>query len=222
MANPAYLLDRTFPYTSVMASGKVTTALKEVLGEWQIEDLWRPFFCVSTNLTVAELVIHERGPLWRAVRASIALPGVFTPLLNEHNELLVDGGVMNNFPLDVLARRTEFGLIIGCNVSPRRENPTSYELGDSLSGWRVLWSRLNPFGKPLRVPTLASSMLRTVEVNSVYHRKEAEQLADVLIEPDTSDFNFLDFAAYRALEQRGYEAARAALAAWQTANAPSS
>jgi predicted acylesterase/phospholipase RssA len=219
MANPDYLLDRTFPYTSVMASRKVTEAIKEVLGDRQIEDLWRPFFCVSTNLTIAEPVIHERGPLWRAVRASIALPGIFTPIINERNEMLVDGGVMNNFPVDILASRTRFGLIIGCNVSPRREQPTAYDLGESLSGWRVLWSRLNPFGRTLRVPTLAGSMLRTIEVNSIYHRKEAERLADILIEPDTSDFNFLDFAAYQALEQRGYEAAHAALAAWRAENA---
>lgn len=215
MANPDYLLDRTFPYTSVMASRKVTAAIREVLGEAQLEDLWRPFFCVSTNLSIAEPVIHERGPLWRAVRASIALPGVFTPILNEKKEMLVDGGVMNNFPVDIMAARGGFGLIIGCNVSPRREKPSNYELGESLSGWKVLWSRINPFAKPLRVPTLAGSMLRTVEVNSLYHRKEAERLADILIEPQTADFNFLDFAAYRALEQRGYEAAVEALGAWQ-------
>jgi CRISPR-associated DxTHG motif protein len=219
MANPQYLLDRTLPFTSVMASEKVTAAIREVMGDRQIEDLWRPFFCVSTNLSIAEPVIHERGSLWRAVRASIALPGVFTPILNEKNEVLVDGGVMNNFPVDILASRGEFGLIIGCNVSPRREKPSTYELGESLSGWRVLRNRLNPFAKRLHVPSLPGIMLRTVEVNSLYHRKEVERLADILIEPDTHGFNFLDFAAYRTLEQLGYEAGRAALAAW-AANTP--
>lgn len=215
MANPDYLLDRTFPYTSVMASQKVTAAIKEVLGDGQIEDLWRPFFCVSTNLSIAEPVIHERGALWRSVRSSIALPGVFTPILNEKKEVLVDGGVMNNFPVDVMAARGGFGLIIGCNVSPRREKPSNYELGESLSGWKVLRNRMNPLAKPMRVPSLVGTMLRTVEVNSLYHRKEAERLADILIEPQTADFNFLDFAAYRMLEQRGYEAGQAALAAWR-------
>ncbi|MCO5179084.1 MAG: patatin-like phospholipase domain-containing protein [Candidatus Promineofilum sp.] len=214
MANPQYLLDRTLPFTSVMASEKITAAIREVMGDRQIEDLWRPFFCVSTNLSIAEPVVHDRGPLWRAVRASIALPGVFTPILNERNEVLVDGGVMNNFPVDILASRGEFGLIIGCNVSPRREEPSPYELGESLSGWRVLRNRINPFATRLHVPSLPSIMLRTVEVNSLYHRKEAERLADILIEPDTRGYNFLDFAAYRALEQLGYEAGRAALAAW--------
>lgn len=215
LANPDNLLDRTFPYTSVMTSAKVTAVIREVLGERQIEDLWRPFFCVSTNLSTATPVIHERGSLWRSVRASIALPGIFTPILNEKNEVLVDGGVMNNFPLDVMATRAEFGLLIGCNVSPRREEPRPYVMGESLSGWKVLWSRINPFGKPMHVPTLAGTILRTVEVNSLYHRQEAERHADILIEPATKEFNFLDFAAYETLEQRGYEAGQAALAAWR-------
>lgn len=218
MANPDYLLDRTFPYTSVMASKKVTAVIQEIMGGFDIEDLWRPFFCVSTNLTAAEPVLHERGPLWRAVRASIALPGIFTPVLNENNEILTDGGVMNNFPVDIMASRADFGLIIGCNVSPLREKPSAYELGESLSGWKVLWNRVNPFSKRMNVPTLASTMLRTVEVNSLYHRKEAVRYADLLIEPDTRNYNFLDFEAYRELEQRGFEAGMAALAEWRTNN----
>lgn len=218
MANPSYLLDRTFPYTSVMASKKVTAVIQEIMGGYEIEDLWRPFFCVSTNLSLAEPVLHERGPLWRAVRASIALPGIFSPVLNENNEMLTDGGVMNNFPLDIMASRAEFDLIIGCNVSPQREKPSPYELGESLSGWKVLWHRINPFSKKMNVPTLAETMLRTVEVNSLYHRKEAVRYADILIEPDTRIYNFLDFAAYRELEQKGYEAGIAAINAWRQKN----
>jgi len=211
MANPRMLFDRTFPYTSIMASRKITQVARELFGERQIEDLWRPFLCVSTNLSVAAPVVHERGPLWRAVRASIALPGIFSPVLNDKNELLVDGGVMNNFPLDIMAARYELGLLIGSNVSPHRERPYPHTFGESISGWQVLWSRVNPFGQPLRVPTLAGTILRTMEVNSLYQRRTAEQLADVLIEPDVREFNFLDFAAYRELEQRGYEAGRAAV-----------
>lgn len=211
MANPDYLLDRTFPYTSVMASRKLTSAVQEIFGDTQIEDLWRPYFCVSTNLTSAGLVIHDRGPLWRAVRASISLPGVFSPVLNEDNELLVDGGVMNNFPVDILASRDTFGLIIGSNVTPRREKPFPHTFGESVSGWQVLGSRLNPFGKPIQVPTLVGTMLRTVEVNSLYRRKLAEEYVDILIEPDVSEYRFLDFDAYQELIRRGYEAGRKVL-----------
>lgn len=211
MANPDYLLDRTFPYTAVMTSRKLTNAMHEIFGDATIEDLWRPFFCVSTNLSTASPVIHDRGPLWRAVRASISLPGIFSPILNDNNEILVDGGVMNNFPVDLMVTRDTFGLIIGSNVSPHREKPYPHTFGESVSGWQVLRSRLNPFGKTIQVPSLVGTMLRTVEVNSLYRRKLAGEYVDILIEPDVRDYKFLDFDAYRELIRRGYEAGRATL-----------
>jgi lysophospholipid hydrolase len=214
MANPDYLLDRTLPYTSVMASRKITRVMQEVFGEIKIEDLWRPFFCVSTNLSNASPVVHDSGLLWRAVRASISLPGVFSPILNENNELLVDGGVMNNFPVDIMAGRDRFGLIIGSNVSPRQDQPYPHTFGESISGWQVVFSRLNPFGKSIHVPTLVGTILRTVEVNSLYRRKIADQLVDISIEPDVRDFNFLNFAAYETIINRGYEAGQVALQEW--------
>lgn len=212
MANPDYLLDRTFPYTAVMASRKLTNAMHEIFGDATIEDLWRPFFCVSTNLSTATPVIHDRGPLWRAVRASISLPGIFSPILNDNNELLVDGGVMNNFPVDLMAARDTFGLIIGSNVSPHREKPYPHTFGESVSGWQVLRSRLNPFGQTIQVPSLVGTMLRTVEVNSLYRRKLAEKFVDLLIEPNVSEYRFLDFDSFQEMIRRGYEAGREALA----------
>jgi lysophospholipid hydrolase len=220
MANPDYLLDRTLPYTSVMASRKITRVMQEVFGEAKIEDLWRPFFCVSTNLSNASPMVHDTGLLWRAVRASISLPGVFSPILNESNEILVDGGVMNNFPVDIMAERGQFGLIIGSNVSPRHDQPYPYTFGESISGWRVVLSRLNPFGQTIHVPTLVGTILRTVEVNSLYRRKIADLLVDISIEPQVSDFNFLNFAAYETIISRGVEAGQAALAEWSRRERP--
>ncbi len=57
-----------------------------MFGQAQIEDLWIPCFCVSTNLTRGERMVHERGPLWRAVRASLAIPGEFTPVPYEGDD----------------------------------------------------------------------------------------------------------------------------------------
>lgn len=215
LANPSELLDRTFPYTAVMASRKVTNVLRQLYSDRHIEDLWRPFYCVSTNLTTARPVVHERGLLWRAVRASTALPGVFTPLLSENHELLVDGGVMNNFPVDIMAAKLDCGLLIGVNVSPHRQSETDYDFGESISGWDVLLSRVNPLADSRRVPSLASIMLRTMEVNSLYQRSTAEHLADILIEPDVRDIGGLDFAAYQTLIDRGYEAGCRELTNWR-------
>ena len=127
-ANPKQLFDYTLPLTSLMASRKLTRVMMGTYGDVRIEDLWRPFFCVSSNLTRAEAIIHRSGPLWEAVRASIAIPGIFTPILRG-GDVLVDGGVMNNFPVDVMVRLCEGGPVIGSNVCPLFEMPPPTILG---------------------------------------------------------------------------------------------
>ena len=72
-------------------------------GDVAIEDLPLPFFCVSSNLTTGHSEVHRRGMLWRWLRASVAIPGVLPPVMN-NGEVLVDGGTMNNLPVDVDAR----------------------------------------------------------------------------------------------------------------------
>ncbi len=212
-ANPKMLFDYTFPFTSIMASHKVTHVMQEVFGELNIEDLWRPFFCVSSNLSRAEPVVHESGSLWKCVRTSIAIPGVFTPMLHE-GDVLVDGGVMNNFPVNIMRELCEGGTVIGVNVSPPQERFEDYQFGSGISGWRVLWSRINPFTEPIRVPALASSVIRALEVDSVYMLKTIQGLADVLIQPDVAGFASLDFSAYEPISQIGYQAALEQLGPW--------
>ena len=67
------------PTTSCSAGGRITKALRAMLGDIDIADLWLPYFCVSTNLTRASPRCHDRGASY-AVRASIAIPGVLPPV----------------------------------------------------------------------------------------------------------------------------------------------
>lgn len=214
LANPKQLFDYTLPYASVMASRKLTRVAKEIFEGLHIEDMWRPFFCVSANLTQAEPVLHQTGPLWRGVRASIAIPGIFTPILHE-GDVLVDGGTMNNFPVDIMQDLCEGGTVIGVSVSPPKEMATGYEFGTSISGWQVLWSRINPFAQRLQVPNLAANLIRALEINSIHQKKSMLEAADLLIEPDVRGFASLDFAAYEAIAEAGYQAACERLAVWQ-------
>jgi predicted acylesterase/phospholipase RssA len=214
LANPKQLFDYTLPYASVMASRKLTRVTKEIYEELHIEDMWRPFFCVSANLTQAEPVLHQTGPLWRSVRASVAIPGIFSPILHGE-DVLVDGGTMNNFPVDIMQDLCEGGAVIGVSVSPPREMATGYEFDTSISGWQVLWSRINPFVQRVQVPNLAANLIRALEINSIHQNKSMLEVADLLIEPDVTRFASLDFAAYEAIAEVGYQAARERLAEWQ-------
>lgn len=217
-SNPKQLFDYTLPFVSLMASKKVTRVMKEVFEELYIEDLWCPYFCVSANLTRAEPVVHRRGSLWKSVRASIALPGIFSPILHE-GDILVDGGAMNNFPVDTMREICGEGLVIGVNVGMTHEPAPTDPFDASISGWQVLWSRINPLAKPMNVPNIGSTIIRSLEVSSVHRVKTEESLADLVIEPEVMHFGTLDFADYEEIIELGYQSAREQLAELQLTQA---
>lgn len=213
-ADPKLFFDRTLPIASLMASHKITRFLQRSFGDLLIEDQWVPFFCVASNLTTAEPVIYRQGPLWRAIRASISIPGVFTPVMQD-GDVIVDGGVIDNFPVEAMATLCESEYIIGVNISPYQDKKRSYDFDTGISGWRILFSRINPFTKSLRVPSLLGTILRTFEINSVRRAKEEESLVDVMIYPDVKRFKTTDYGQWQAIAAAGYEAAIGPLTEWK-------
>ena len=207
------LLDLTLPFTSFFTSAKVTQAVHDAADNWEIEDLWRPFFCISSNLTTAEPVIHDEGPLWQAVRASIALPTVYAPVL-KNGEVLVDGGLVNNFPLDVMRQRCPEGIVLGVSLSPTTESSEGYEFGAAVSGWKVLWGKTGLVRETIRAPSLFDTLLRSIELGGAHRMKSDTflQLADLVIRPQVEHIGLLDFASYWEAIGIGYRAAQEALA----------
>jgi NTE family protein len=202
------LFDLTLPLVSFLASGRVDAILQSLYGKARIEDLWRPLVCVSSNLTRAEPLVHTSGPLWRAVRASIAIPGMFAPVLHD-DMVLVDGGVLNNLPLDLMRERCEEGVVIGSNVTPVEDPVRRYQFDSAVSGWEVLLNTVNPFARRIAAPSLFDTILRTIDVNMSQRLRSPafRQLADVLIEPRVSAFGMLDFDDHAELIELGYQAA---------------
>lgn len=209
-ASPKKIYDRTLPIVSVMAGRKVLHVLRSLYGERAIEDLWRPFFSISTNLTRARADVDDRGPLWRAVRKSMSIPGVFPPVI-EDGDVVVDGGVVDNFPVERMASRADCGKVIGVNVAPAVDKVKPYRFGPALSGWQVLRSRILPWGKRLRAPSLVGSILRTQEINSVMAIRSGLHLVDLLVEPAVDHVRMNEYHRHRELIAAGYDAAKAAL-----------
>ncbi len=85
------LSDYTLPLIALVRGKKVSNLLQKNFGDVRIEELPKPFFCVSSDLTTGRIHEHRSGPLWRALRASVALPGILPPV-TYHGHLLVDGG----------------------------------------------------------------------------------------------------------------------------------
>jgi predicted acylesterase/phospholipase RssA len=213
-SNPKVLFDYTLPFTSVMASKNVTQMMHRLFGDRQIEDLWIPFFCTATNLSTAQLEIFQQGPLWRAVRSTLAIPGVFTPVM-ENGEILVDGGVLNNFPVQLTADFCKSEYIIGVHMGLQKEGRRDYDFDTSLSGWQVLFRRINPFSKPMHVPSLASLLMNTLEVNSLQSDLAQVSLTDLMISPNLKAFKSTDYGAFGPIAQIGYNAALEPLGEWK-------
>lgn len=138
-------------------------------------------------------------------------------MAGKDGDLLVDGAIMNNVPVDVMRAQCEAGPVVAVNLSAPGEREDPYAFGPWVSGWRVAWSRINPFSPAVRAPSILATMLRTTEVGSI-HRMRSEQvltLADVIINPDVQRFRRLDFRNHEELVRIGYESAVETLREWK-------
>jgi len=203
------LFDYTLPIVSLMASAKLSRFCREVYGQTRIEDMWTPFFAVSSNLANGQAVVHDRGLLWQVVRSSISLPGLFSPVPSGEGDLLIDGAVLDSFPVHTMLERLGGrGELVGVNVSRVPERFERFGFGSSLSGWRVLWSRMSPFTHRIDVPRLAETLLRATDIKDLERLGERRERLDVLIEPDVSHWSLLDFKHFAAISEIGYLEAR--------------
>jgi len=119
------LMDFAPSRNSLVKGDKVIRAIKERVPDVRIEDLPIPFAAVATDLFTGEEVIFREGPLFTAIRASISIPSMFRPV-KWHGHTLVDGGLVNTFPLDLVARGGD-DILVGFNVNRiDAEGITSY------------------------------------------------------------------------------------------------
>lgn len=171
MVEPGSMVPATLPLVSYSSARKVSRLLREEPAfTGAIEDFWRPFFCVSASLPQVREVVHERGPVWRAVRSSISLPGIYPPV-PAGDDLLVDGGVLNNLPVDVMAGRVHSGPIIAVDLQPDLVDDRIEAFDVSLSGWRVLRSRLDPRAPRPRFPGLVDVLMRSLLLASTREQR---------------------------------------------------
>ncbi|XP_071821059.1 patatin-like phospholipase domain-containing protein 6 isoform X3 [Apostichopus japonicus] len=97
------IMDLTYPYTSMFSGRSFNRIIRDCFQDRQIEDLWIPYFSITTDINDSKMRIHTTGSLWRYVRASMSLSGYLPPLCDPKDEhLLLDGGYVNNLPADVM------------------------------------------------------------------------------------------------------------------------
>lgn len=199
-SNP--LGDYTLPVVGMVKGRRVDARLKEHFGDANIGDLSIPYFAISTNLTDGAIRLHRSGSLRHALRATISLPGILPPVV-DNGEVLVDGAVLNNFPSNFM-RDFHRGTVIGSDVTRSRENFGGDHFEDP-PGF-INWVMNNGFSS---APPIAGLLMRAGTIN--VDPKAGHEFADVLLLPELEDVTLRDWDIYDPTVEIGYETAMKAL-----------
>ncbi|OBH07679.1 MULTISPECIES: patatin-like phospholipase family protein [unclassified Mycobacterium] len=206
--------DYTIPAVALTRGRRVDRLIAGFFGSTTlIEHLPKEFFSVSTDIITGDQVIHRRGLLWVAVRASISIPGLLPPV-RYGERLLVDGGLLNILPADVMCADPDGEVIC---VDLRRTYVPSKGFGplpEKLQPPAVVRRLLT--GTDAALPPLQETLLRSVELAAPKGNLREMPRVTAIIEPDVSAIGPLDFKNIDAALEAGRIAARAALEAQPT------
>uniref|UniRef100_A0A8C2D748 lysophospholipase n=1 Tax=Cyprinus carpio TaxID=7962 RepID=A0A8C2D748_CYPCA len=208
------ITDLTYPVTSMFTGASFNSSISGIFQDKQIEDLWIPYFNITTDITASSMRVHTYGSLWRYVRASMSLSGYLPPLCDpKDGHLLMDGGYINNLPADT-ARSMGAKLVIAVDVGSQDETDlTNY--GDSLSGWWLLWKRLNPLSEKVKVLNMAEIQTRLAYVCSV---RQLEMVKDSdyceYLRPPIDRYGTLDFGKFDEIADVGYQHGKTVFDVW--------
>ncbi|XP_055938535.1 neuropathy target esterase sws-like isoform X2 [Argiope bruennichi] len=203
------ILDLTYPATAMFTGAGFNRTIQEVFGERQIEDLWLPYFTITTDITDSTMRVHTHGDLWRYVRASMTVTGLLPPICDPiDGNLLVDGCYVNNVPADVM-REMGAETIIAIDVGSQDDiDLTNY--GDTLNGWWLLWKKWNPWASPVKVPSLQEIQSRLAYVSCV---KQLDQIKRsdycTYIRPPIDKYKTLAFGSFDEIMEVGYNHGKA-------------
>ncbi len=214
LLSPAWSLSGFF-------SGKTALdVLSELLEAKLIEELPIPFAALSVDISTAKLVVHTRGDLRRAIRASFSIPAVFTPVI-EGEQVLVDGGLLEPVPIET-ARALGADKVIAIDLFGRqspfhRQKKVPSGIQSALTYLRGVSEKL-PWGERSTedravVPNIIDILERTLAVNQreLTKLRLRDHPADLLIQPDLGDIGLLDYHRAEPIIERGVEAAKSML-----------
>jgi NTE family protein len=210
------LLDLAFGWTGLFKGDRLIDVLKELVGDHVIEELPIGFTAVATDLTEQREIWLNRGPLFDAIRASIAIPTVFTP----HpylGRILVDGGLLNPIPIaPALNQAADMIVAVNLNAHSRRSRQRVEKLvrgGDMDRLAKAEYGAGEGEGGGPKVPSIIDVVTASLDLmqNTIARMKLASYSPDVVIDVPRDACLFYEF--YRAEEMitLGRECAEAAL-----------
>ncbi|KAH3674541.1 hypothetical protein WICMUC_003218 [Wickerhamomyces mucosus] len=194
--------DLTIPTTSYTTGHEFNRGLFKAFGEYRIEDFWISYFCNSTNITNSCMEVHSTGYAWRFIRASMSLAGLLPPVVDQNGSMLLDGGYINNLPVEEMK---SCSVIFACDVGSA-DDRTPHPPSDSISGLWILLNRWNPFSTIPRFPSLSEIQMRLCYVSSVNQLERAKVTPGVVyLRPPIDDYTTLDFGKFEEIYNVGSE-----------------
>lgn len=202
--------DYTLPVMGLLQGGRMEQGLRRHFGDVEIPDLWLRYFAVSSNLSTNREHVHRTGPLWKAQRASASLPGIFPPAV-ENGELLIDGGILDNLPVDVMRRQFN-GLVIAADLTA--EDDMLYERERLPGPWEYIRNYSDYQQDTYPAPIVHRVALKATMLSSHRELEAAKAGADLYLNPPIGGFDLLAWDRFDELVEIGYRYARTQLAGW--------
>jgi NTE family protein len=198
--------DYTIPRVSLIRAHKAEAMLRRVFGTARIEQLPIDYFSVSAEMLQAQVVVHRRGPVAEAVGGSMSIPGLVPPVRGS-GQLLVDGGVLNNLPIDIMAGNGE-GPVVAVDVMGRKVEASG--IRPAPTGIRRLRVRRRQT-EELALPNILETLSRVTVLGSWRTAAENRQHAAAIVTPELGGIGLFEFGRIDAAVEAGRRAAREAL-----------
>jgi len=216
------LVDFTLSKQGLIKGDRVLKKMRDFIPDTRIEDLPLPFAAVAVDLINKKEVVFREGSLYHAIRASISIPSVLTPVKGEHS-LLVDGGVLNNIPMNHVQRR-DGDLLVAVNVNANVPPYTPSIPDKEASRKRSLYQdKMKDFYKDLlkRHPQEEEEknlgyfalLSRTIDLITMQMSDLALQTyhPDILVEISHESCSIFDFYKAEEMVETGRQVARSVL-----------
>ncbi len=213
------VIDLTLPIVAINRAYRLYNVYDTFFGSAYMEDLWTTCFTLSANMSQAKPSINQTGLVKDAVRFSSSIAGIYPPAPDFNGDLHIDGGVFNNTPSDVMRAFVGTGTIVAVDLGFTVRKQVYYDYGEYLSGFRWLWSRLNPFAKPVQAPTIFGILTRSNALASINETERQTNHADLVLRPPVSGYGLFDLDAADDLYKAGYESSVESIAKFLKENA---
>ncbi len=200
----------TLPRVAFIKGKRIDRLVHDIFGDTLIEDLPLPFFCVAADLVSGQEVVLGSGKLYKAILATGALPAFFQPVAIK-NMFLVDGGVVNNVPGDVL-KKQGIDIVIAVDVTPEREvhlipKQDCFDVATSSLRQRLL-CYLKYVKARFGTILLPRIIMRVIAIEGLEITRNKSRYFDIHIKPNLENFDLFDFRRLRDIVNIGEQTGR--------------